>query len=118
MEKIVNKIESEQYKILQVGIKVNNMIDTEGWKEIVEPAIENAITNIVGGKINGKWVKGKLNGNCRKDETIAYYIGYKDALINFYNEILGAIEDAKVAKDRLTNDKKVVKKSFNSFEKE
>ena len=86
------------YEQLNIGIKVKATLETEGWKDIIHPNLENAIKRVVGGKFEDGWRKGKLNGKCKTDETISYYIGYKDALIDFYNEIEAAIRDSEQAK--------------------
>jgi len=107
----------ENRKNIDIGIKLNKTLETDGWKNIIMPNLENAIINIIGGKNpDGNWTLGKVNGRCKKDETISYYIGYKDALIGFINEINGCLMDYEKSKKVLANKDNVVNNKTNSYE--
>lgn len=78
---------------MEVCQKVKDMLHTDGWKSICEPLIDKMIGDIVGRKMpNGRWDCGSIN-KARKDERREYYIGYKQAIIDFHNRI-HAYEDS------------------------
>ena len=87
MEFSVEKRVKELNDIVQVCEKVKQTVDTDGWKDIVEPLIEKMITDVAGGKMrNGRYNGGLLN-RARKEEKREFYIGYKQALIDLHGRI-------------------------------
>jgi len=103
--------------LVDKAVKLRHTMETEGWKEIIEPEWEKSIASILGGKVDGRWMAGKLNGKCRTDETIAYYIGYKDALITWYNSIRDFLDESEVAREALRNAEKAATPKANSYTK-
>ena len=67
---------------------------SEGWREALEPLIEKSILDITGGKSNGRWYGGLLD-RARKDERREYYIGYKQALIDFHRRAMSFVDGIK-----------------------
>ena len=78
---------NELNQAVSICNKVKTTVDTEGWKEIVEPMIDKMITDITGCKMqNGRWHGGLLD-RARKEEKREFYIGYKQALIDLHRRI-------------------------------
>lgn len=65
---------------------VEDTLNTLGWATVIEPLIDKTIMDITGGKIDRRWYGGALD-RARKDERREYYIGYKQALIDFHTRI-------------------------------
>lgn len=57
---------------------------TPGWKEVIGPMLDKMIIDTIGGKQNGDWSSGVLR-KCRKDESISWYIGYRQFGVDFHN---------------------------------
>lgn len=83
---------NEQVKVCN---KVSDTVATEGWTDIVEPLIDKMISDITGGKLKGRWYGGLLD-RARKDERREFYIGYKQALIDFHKRIMAYVDAIKV----------------------
>lgn len=78
-------IVEEQKKLSkQIGVcqKVYLTLTSEGWRDILEPLLDRMIIDVAGGKIGDTWVSGKLD-KARSDERREFFIGYKQALIDF-----------------------------------
>ena len=89
--------------------KVNETINTAGWKEVIEPMIDKMIMDIVGSKVNGKWYGGLLD-RAKKEERREFYVGYKQALIDLHQRVYAyilAIEHAKQKVEHLIANKDV-----------
>jgi len=71
-------------KQIKEAKKVVDTINSSGWKDCIEPLIDKMIIDIVGGKIRGRYTGGLLT-KAKKEELREYYIGYKQAMIDFYN---------------------------------
>ena len=88
--KLVKEISEKRKQInsaIEICRKVTSTVQSDGWKDVVSPMIDKSITDIVGGKTNGKWDAGLLT-KPRTDERREYYVGYKQALIDFHNRVL------------------------------
>ena len=81
-ESIVNEEVKKLGRQITVCQKVSETLTSDGWRDILEPLIDRMITDTVGGKIGDTWVSGKLD-RARTDERREFYIGYKQALIDF-----------------------------------
>jgi hypothetical protein len=85
---------------LRAARKVDKTIKTKGWKDIVQPIIDKMIMDTLGGKVGNTWVNGAIS----KPDTVKeseYYIGYKQALIDFNNRIWNYKECIKTIQDRI-----------------
>ena len=102
MKNVYIQQEKALHEQVNNAIKIKEMLDTKGWRELVGPMLEKEIISIVGGKTNSGFTMGKLNSKCKKDETLAYYIGAKDALVCFYNGIQEAIKAGEDARKKLS----------------
>lgn len=80
--------------------KVIETLDTDGWKDIIEPIIDRAIIDVVGGKIGDTWIGGKLD-KAKTDERREYYIGYKQALIDLHGRVKFHVTEYKRLEDEL-----------------
>ena len=85
--------------------KVEATVQSPGWKETIDPLIDKTIMDIVGGKVNGKW-HGGLIARARKDERREYYIGYKQAMIDFHSRTMAFVNAIQQLKDKVENLKK------------
>jgi hypothetical protein len=70
-------------KKMSVCKKVCDTLDSDGWNDILSPLLDRMIIDVVGGKIGDTWVSGKLD-RAKKEERREFYIGYKQALIDFH----------------------------------
>jgi len=62
--------------------KVETMLNTEGWKEVIEPLLNAMIEDVTGRKRDNRWVKGWIHKESEKA------LGYQDGLITLYNRIM------------------------------
>lgn len=83
---------------LKLCNKVRQTVSSEGWQEVIGPLIDKTIIDVVGGKIDGKWVSGYID-KARKDEKREYYIGYKQAMIDLYQRIYNYIDQIPLKED-------------------
>lgn len=110
--------EAEARKAIDRSIKVKEILASDAWTEIIHEQWERTIADIVGGKVDGVWLKGKLKGY-QKDEEIKYYLGYKDALVDFYNFLQDTLilgEQAKQVINKVGVKPKKSGKKINTFE--
>ena len=68
------------------------MAETRGWKEIVSPALDKMIIDVVGGKHEGKWYTGYVD-NPEAGHDAQFYIGVKHALIKFHTFVLNHLRE-------------------------
>lgn len=107
---VVNKIENEQkthYQKITDGTTVKDTLETKGWKKVIGPMLDKMVKDILGGKYFNRWSGGSLT-KIRKDETLSYYIGYKQALIDLHNRIwnyVDQIEKSRKIIDKLDKEK-------------
>ena len=87
-------------KDLKICNKVQETVNTDGWKSIISPLIDKSIIDVLGGQIDGKWVSGLLD-RAKKDERREYYIGYKQALIDLSQRINFFLEQIPLKQDEL-----------------
>ena len=83
---------NEQLKLCKM---VEEVVTLSGWKEVIEPLIDKSILDVTGGKVDGRWYGGLLD-RARKDERREYYVGYKQALIDFHRRVMAYVEGIKV----------------------
>jgi hypothetical protein len=76
-------IQGEQRK-LQVSNKVASTIDSPGWQEVIQPMLDKMLEDVVGFKRGKKWVPGLLQKS-EDANHMEYWVGYKQALIDFHN---------------------------------
>lgn len=80
--------------------KVQNTLESQGWQEILGPILEKMILEVTGGKLGDVYVNGKLD-RARTDERREFHIGYKQALIVFYNRAFNHIRQMPIIEEQL-----------------
>jgi len=80
--------------------EVKNVVESRGWKETIGPIIDRMIMDVLGGKIGDTWLAGKLN-RARSEEKREFYIGYKQALIEFHNRVLFHLDELRRIEETL-----------------
>jgi hypothetical protein len=104
------RVEAELQKINEVLAacdQVKDTVSTNGWVNIIEPLIDKAISDVTGAKVKGRWYGGLLD-RAKKEERREYYIGYKQALIDFHRRIYAYVDNIDVYEGRkkeLVNEK-------------
>lgn len=79
---------------------VENTINTPGWKTIIAPTIDKMIIDVMGGKIGNNWASGTLD-RARSDERREFYIGYKQALIKFHNQVMNHLRQIPILEKQI-----------------
>ena len=82
-------------KKLTICRDVKATIDSKGWKNTIAPILDKMIIDILGGKIGDTWISGKLD-RAKTDEKREFYIGAKQALIEFHQHIIRHLEQIAV----------------------
>jgi len=80
--------------------KVQTTLNSPGWQEILGPILEKMILEVLGGKIGDAYINGRLD-RARTDERREYHIGYKQALIDFYNRSFNHIRQLPLLEEQL-----------------
>lgn len=79
--------------IIQNGNLVEELLNTEVWKNIVEPVFIERVASVCGRFTNGRWIHGELT---RSKSDGQYLSGYQRAIMDIRNDI----DDFVVAKNR------------------
>jgi hypothetical protein len=93
---------------LSICQKVQTTLESPGWQEILGPTLEKMILEVTGGKLGDSYINGKLD-RARTDERREFYIGYKQALIDFYNRAHMHIRQLPIIEEQI----KSLKKDFD-----
>ena len=81
---------------------LNETMQTDGWKNIVEPLIDKMIRDVVGyKKDNGEWVSGSFGDSRIGEAKATNLLWYREALINLNNHLHSYFKVAEMAKKRL-----------------
>ena len=75
-------------EIISVGDKVEELINCDTWKEYVEPILDKMIVDILGGKVNGRYVSAPQQVEESKCDlpALKFLLGYKAGLIMFHEK--------------------------------
>lgn len=98
-----SRIETELKRLnqeLSICREVKVTLDSAGWKNTLGPLIDRLIIEVAGGKLGDTWVSGKLD-KARKDERREFWIGYKQALIEFHGRVMFHSQQLKLLEDRI-----------------
>lgn len=69
-------------------------MDTQGWKEIVQPVLDKMIVDVIGYKNkDGTWEAGATDFN--KSWTPEMFIAYRQALMDFNNHLLSFLTEGE-----------------------
>lgn len=91
----------KQNELIRLGRLVETTVATEGWQKVGLPLLNKMIEDILGYNREGVWHPGLIS-KTRKDETVSYYIGYKQGLIDFYNRLYAYPNNIKHYEDMLS----------------
>ena len=92
---------------------IEETLETRGWKEIIEPLIDMMISNVIGYKEDGRWVKGMFDNFDLSEANAQNLIWYKQALVHLHQQIYSYLDAAKGARERQL-DKSVVKEEYTT----
>ena len=87
---ITEELEGEKL-IKRNGELVEEMLETEAWREIVLPVLNESIASVSGRYTNGRWHHGDLT---RTDNERNFLAGYQKGLMDLNNRLLDFV-DAK-----------------------
>ena len=80
---------------------VKRVLTQKGWRNILQPLLDAMIGDTVG------WKRGKIyvNGHLCKpaDQHYEYYVGYKQALMDFNNRIWNYVESIETLNKQIKN---------------
>jgi len=93
---------------LSICQKVQTVLESTGWKDILGPTLEKMILEVLGGKLGDVYINGRLD-RARTDERREFHIGYKQALIDFYNRAYMHIRQLPIIEEQI----KSLKKDFD-----
>jgi hypothetical protein len=77
-----------------IGSQVREMLNTNAWREHVGPLLDTMITDVLGGKENGRWHNGTLDDNALSEDKLRELQMYKAGLVNFHSGVMKFIDDA------------------------
>lgn len=75
---------------------VEGLFESEVWRVIVEPLINESIASVCGRKSGGRWHHGSITRNWT-DDKLGFYSGYQKGLMDLENRLIDFIR----AKDQL-----------------
>lgn len=99
-DELFNEQAKELNKKLEICKEVADVVAMPGWKNTLEPILDRMIVDIVGGKLNGVWFTGKLD-RAKKEERREFYIGAKQALIEFTQRINAHTQQVKILEEQI-----------------
>ena len=76
--------------------QIKIMFESNAWKHYAGPLLDRMITDVIGGKENGRWLgtPPKLNERTIATEEFRYLLGYKASLIDFIEGLNAIIDEA------------------------
>lgn len=98
-----NLFDERQDKIsrdITICQKVKDTVDSAGWKDIISPILDKMIIDILGGKVGENWLSGKVD-RARSEEKREFYIGAKQALIDFHNRVMNHVRQLPILEEQL-----------------
>jgi hypothetical protein len=78
---------------------VKRVLNQKGWRTILQPLLDAMITDVLGGKRGNMYTSGAVSKP--DDKSIEYYIGYKQALIDFNNRVWNYVESMQILSDQI-----------------
>jgi hypothetical protein len=92
----------ELNKSVENGSKIKQLIESSIWQELVEPLFDRMITDILGGKENGRWVNGSIDKVEEVEAKLRYLQAYKAGIIAVHSAIYNIIDEGEEAWKLLT----------------
>jgi len=80
---------SEQIELCR---NVKETLETDGWSQIIEPLIDRAILDTLGGKSEGRWAEGSLWDKRLGDAKATNLCWYTRALTDLHHRIYDYID--------------------------
>jgi hypothetical protein len=81
-------------EVIRQGKLIEKLMSQDGWKDVVQPILDEMICSVIGRKTNGRWQAGHFIRS-RKDESGRFYTGYSTGLIEFNNRLQDIIRKKK-----------------------
>ena len=100
MSKILDDRRAKLEKDLTICREVADTVNSPGWQKIIGPTLDKMIIDILGGKINDRWLSGKLD-KARTDEKREFYIGAKQALIELHQRVQNHVRQIPLIESQL-----------------
>ena len=79
-------------KLIDNGQKIQLLLDSDGWKEIVAPLLDKMIVDLVGGREGSRWTNGSLDDKRLGEERLKSLMAYKRALTDFSNYVYDYVD--------------------------
>jgi hypothetical protein len=86
--------------LIRMGNLVKSTVESAGWTEVGLPLLTKMAADVLG-KISGKVWHGGLINKDKKEDNALYYIGYKQALIDYHNRLYAYVKNIKLAEGAL-----------------
>ena len=99
-KELIDKELEKLHKDLSICREVAATLSSKGWSATIAPIIDKMIIDIVGGKIGDKWCSGKLD-KAKKDEMREFYIGYKQAMIEFHERVTQHVRHIEILEKQI-----------------
>jgi len=93
--------------IIDTGHKVEDVLNSPGWKDVVEPLMDKMIADLMGGKQEGRYHNGLLDNKKLGEEKLQVLVSYKRALVDLHTYICDFVDEMLAAQGRyaeLVND--------------
>jgi len=87
-------------KKLNIAREVAQTLNSKGWQEILGPTLDKMIIDILGAKVNGEWLSGKVD-RARSDERREFYIGAKQALVEFHQRATNHLRQIPILENQI-----------------
>ncbi len=89
-------------KLISNANSLKNTMESEGWHQIVQPLLDKMIQDCIGfKKSNGEWNPGAYVNFKENPMEISNMFAYRQALIEFNNNLMSYFKMADEAKNRL-----------------
>ena len=86
---------------INIGDEVKVMIESPTWQNYIEPLFDALIGDVLGRKINGRWVNGALSDEELDERSIRELEKYKQGIIAVHLAIYKLIDDADAAREEI-----------------
>lgn len=111
----MEQFDNFEKSLINKGKDLSETLATKGWKETVEPLLDQMIADVLGAKRNGRWSSGLFSDKTMTDMTAQNLAWYRQALIDFHCHIYQCIDEMNMAIERSRNkenDKEMLVRPF------
>jgi hypothetical protein len=88
---------------IRAAEEVKTMVNSNGWKLFVKPLLDDMIKDVVGGQDGDRWISGQYKEDNTTGLSLSELMAYKQALIEFNEQVYGIIDDGEYAKEDFDN---------------